>query len=100
VEKTQESNTRKELLLAKSIAEIQNSPALLALWYDAHEKWDKAHEVVQDGDDKVSARIHAYLHRKEGDLGNARYWYGQSGEKVFEGSLEQEFEVLLGRFFK
>jgi hypothetical protein len=39
-------------------------------------EWDAAHEVVQQyEDDATAAWIHAVLHKLEGDLGNARYWY-------------------------
>ena len=51
------------------------APALVALWHDARGDWDKAHELANDVDDQTGAWVHAYLHRKEGDLGNAAYWY-------------------------
>ena len=52
------------------------SPLLRALWHDARGEWDAAHQVAQDVDDADGAWVHAYLHRKEGDVGNASYWYG------------------------
>src|SRR6478752_2991228 len=55
------------------------SPLLDALWFDARGQWDKAHALAQDIDGRDAALVHAYLHRKEGDLGNARYWYRQAG---------------------
>ena len=72
------------------------APCLRALWYDAKGEWDKAHEIVQQGEDVKSARIHAYLHRKEGDDGNARYWHRRAGS-VFPGqmSMEEEWNSLL-----
>jgi len=70
------------------------SPHLTALWLDHHGEWDGAHEEIQDGDDKFSAAIHAYLHRKEGDISNARYWYSTAGRKPFSGSLKEEWESL------
>ena len=51
------------------------SPALVALWHDARGDWQSAHNVAQDIDDPTGSWIHAYLHRKEGDLGNTTYWY-------------------------
>ncbi len=48
------------------------TPPLLALWHDARGDWDKAHSIAQDISDETGAWIHAYLHRKEGDLGNAQ----------------------------
>ena len=67
---------------------------LQALWYDRKGDWTSAHEAVQDGNDNVSAAIHAYLHRKEGDLWNARYWYSAAGRKPFSRSLDEEWVEL------
>ena len=50
-------------------------PPLKALWHDAKDEWDQAHNIVQQEDDAASAWVHAYLHRKEGDDSNAGYWY-------------------------
>ena len=55
------------------------TPCLQALWYDAKGDWDRAHQIVQAMDDVMAARIHAYLHRKEGDDWNSRYWHRQAG---------------------
>jgi hypothetical protein len=69
-------------------------PALQALWYAKQGNWNKAHEIVQDADDTDSAWIHAYLHRQEGDLSNARYWYRRSKQPEFTASLSQEWEHI------
>lgn len=68
--------------------------ALQALWYDKKGDWDKAHQIVQDASDADSARVHAYLHRKEGDMSNARYWYKRSRHSEFQASLHQEWEHI------
>lgn len=68
--------------------------ALQALWYDKQGNWDKAHRIVQSAKDGDSAWVHAYLHRKEGDTGNARYWYRRTGRSEFTGDLNQEWEQL------
>ncbi len=68
---------------------------LEALWYDAVGDWDKAHELAQYIPSPMGSKIHAYLHRKEGDQFNARYWYGQAGAKYPDASLEEEWENLL-----
>lgn len=71
------------------------SLALQALWWDAKGDWDKAHECAQAQDDKVGGyAVHAYLHRKEGDVFNAGYWYRRAGQPVFTGTLEEEWEEL------
>jgi len=57
-------------------------------------RWDQAHRLVQDHDDALSCRIHACLHRIEGDSSNARYWYGRAGAEVPEHGVEEELERL------
>jgi phage major head subunit gpT-like protein len=69
--------------------------ALVALWYDGKGSWDKAHEVAQDIDDATGAWIHAYLHRKEGDEGNAAYWYRRAGKPVERGPLDGEWASIV-----
>ena len=68
--------------------------SLLALWYDARGNWDLAHETIQNESDETCAWIHAYLHRKEGDLWNARYWYNKCGRGEFKGSLSEEWQSI------
>lgn len=68
--------------------------ALLALWHDARGNWDLAHETIQNESDETSAWIHAYLHRKEGDLWNARYWYNKCRRSEFKGSLTEEWQSI------
>lgn len=70
------------------------SKALQALWYDQKGDWQTAHEIVQDAKDADSAWVHAYLHRKEGDLSNARYWYRRSGKPASQAPLEQEWKEI------
>ena len=65
-----------------------------ALEYDRSGNWKKAHDLIQDLPTKEAAWIHAYLHRREGDDGNAGYWYRRAGKDFFVGSLEEEWEVL------
>ena len=74
----------------------QNSSVYLnALWYDAKGEWDKAHKLIQDVEDKNASWIHAYLHRKEGDTGNADYWYSRAGKKRSSVSLDKEWEEIV-----
>lgn len=68
---------------------------LQALWWDANGHWDKAHDLAAAESTPAAARVHAYLHRKEGDAGNARYWYASAGVQPFVGSLEQEWRDLV-----
>ncbi|SER61426.1 hypothetical protein SAMN04488023_11256 [Pedobacter rhizosphaerae] len=76
----------------------QLSAPLIALWYDAKGDWNAAHSRVDHLSDRVSARIHAYLHRKEGDIWNADYWYRRAGESRPQISLEEEWEELVLRY--
>ena len=69
-------------------------PALRALWADARGDWDTAHELAQLADDAEGAWVHAYLHRKEGDLANAAYWYRRAGRPVAHGDLATEWRTL------
>lgn len=69
-----------------------------ALWYDAKQDWHKAHELIQDLPDKNAAWIHAYLHRKEGDIWNADYWYNKAGRKRPNVSLNEEWEQIAQTF--
>jgi len=70
------------------------SAPVVALWKDAKGDWDGAHVALQDDSSTDSAWVHAYLHRKEGDLSNAGYWYQRAGKTVAETSLEEEWEAI------
>jgi len=69
-------------------------PPLAALWWAAKGGWDAAHKLVQDEATADAAWVHAYLHRLEGDLGNAGYWYRRAGRPAATGSLETEWEAM------
>lgn len=71
---------------------------LKALWYDGTGDWKTAHDLIDQLTDPRSAHIHAYLHRKEGDIWNADYWYKRAGKKRPEVSLEQEWEMLVKEY--
>jgi hypothetical protein len=65
-----------------------------ALWHDARGDWDRAHQIAQSVDDAEGAWVHAYLHRKEGDLSNAGYWYSRAGRPRSEAPLGEEWEEI------
>ena len=69
--------------------------ALQALWWDAKGDWNKAHECVQahEGEPDCDS-VHAHLHRQEGDMNNAGYWYRRAGRPVSKQSLEEEWTQL------
>jgi hypothetical protein len=78
----------------------QSAPAaalslpLQALWWDAKGDWAKAHECAQAEPGPIGSAVHAYLHRKEPDLANARYWYNRAGRTPAAGSLDEEWQAL------
>jgi hypothetical protein len=69
------------------------SPPLAALWWAAKGDWGRAHAIVQEEKGVDAAWVHAYLHRIEGDLGNAGYWYRR--EPVAAGSVEAEWDQIV-----
>jgi len=70
------------------------SAALSALWWAGKDDWDKAHKLVMDEGGKDCAWVHAYLHRVEGDLDNAGYWYRQAGKPAASGALPDEWAAI------
>jgi len=74
--------------------------ALSGLWWDGKGDWKQAHECAQQDNSPAGSWVHAYLHRKEGDLSNAAYWYSWAGKPAAQTELEQEWvqiaERLLG----
>ena len=65
-----------------------------ALELDRNGDWDGAHRIVQQLESTAAYSIHAYLHRKEGDLGNAQYWYRRAGTVMPEYDLDREWQSL------
>jgi hypothetical protein len=70
------------------------SDHLRALWYDLNGDWDTAHTIVQQMSDTHAMWIHAYLHRKEPDIWNAKYWYNRCG-KPYPGEIEYDTEAAV-----
>lgn len=87
---------KQSLTLEKPISGI--SVQLKSLWYDGKGDWHQAHEQVDQLTDRDSAWVHAYLHRKEGDIWNADYWYRKAGKIRPNISLEKEWEELVVLF--
>ena len=68
--------------------------ALEALWWDAKDNWQKSHEAAQRDEGPDGSWVHAYLHRKEGDLPNAKYWYRRADRAAGYGDFEREWESI------
>ena len=71
------------------------SPALEGLWWDAKGDWGKAHESAQRDEGADGSWVHAYLHRKEGDLSNAKYWYLRADRPAAYGDFEKEWTAIV-----
>jgi hypothetical protein len=67
---------------------------LAALWWAANGDWNKAHALVMDEQSREAAWVHAYLHRVEGDLSNARYWYSQASQPPATMPIEAEWAEI------
>ena len=83
--------------LQRSVANDAEAPkhlsaALQALWHDARGDWQRAHELAQDDHGSDGSWVHAYLHRKEGDLENASYWYTRAGRRAPAAGMTLEDE--------
>ena len=70
------------------------APPLAALWWAANGDWDKAHGIVMKQESREAAWVHAYLHRVEGDLDNAGYWYRRARRPAETGPLEAEWDAI------
>jgi hypothetical protein len=74
------------------------SDYLKAMWYAKKEDWVKSHDIAQNIDDKNGSLIHAFLHRQEGDLWNAEYWYRKAGKLMPDYSLDKEWDEIIAIF--
>jgi hypothetical protein len=69
--------------------------ALQALWWAGKGEWDRAHNCAQQGEGEPACDlVHAHLHRQEGDLANARYWYRRAGREIASSSLPEEWDAI------
>lgn len=71
------------------------SQVLTGLWHDANGDWGKAHDLIDGCNESGAAWAHAYLHRKEGDIWNADYWYRRAGKTRPKCSLDEEREIII-----
>lgn len=70
-------------------------PVVKALWYERKGDWHKAHQIVQELPERNGSWVHAYLHRVEGELWNARYWYSRAGVDEAVTSTDEEWEAIV-----
>ena len=72
------------------------SAPLAALWWDAKGDWTRAHALVDELETADGMAVHAYLHRKSGQIENADYWYARAGRSFERPAFEAEWEALAG----
>ncbi|MEM7407536.1 MAG: hypothetical protein AAF458_19750 [Pseudomonadota bacterium] len=77
------------------IADTRHPDLLKAMWLAERGHWEAAHTLAQEDDSETGAWVHAYLHRVEGDLDNAGYWYGRAGRRRCDSELELEWEEIV-----
>jgi hypothetical protein len=70
------------------------SPTVASLWWDRKGDWDRAHAIAQTIPTVQGSAVHAYLHREEGVLWNADYWYRRAGRQRPTVSLADEWTAL------
>jgi hypothetical protein len=75
-------------------------PLLAAMWWDGKGDWHRAHNIAQEVSSADGAWVHAYLHRKEGDEGNAGYWYGQARKPHSRLPLESEWDEIVNTLLR
>ena len=76
------------------------SETLTSLWWDRKGDWNRAHSIAQDIPTAQGSAVHAYLHREEGVLWNADYWYRRAGRPRLDISLAAEWEALVREMLK
>jgi hypothetical protein len=84
--------------LTNNAPPIDFDNVLQSLWYDAKGNWEMAHTIAQEIHTDSGSWIHAYLHRKEGDSGNAAYWYHMAHKDYPTVELAKEWEQLVVNF--
>ena len=89
-----------EASLSESRAPAGLPPLVEALWHERRGDWTRAHEITQDLSGADAAWVHAYLHRREGDLANAAYWYRHASRPVVRGSLDEEWRAIVAALLK
>jgi hypothetical protein len=82
--------------LAQATPPPSISAPVEALWWAAKGDWERAHMIVMDDISREAAWVHAHLHRQEGDLSNAQYWYARAGQAPASGPPETEWQAIAG----
>ncbi|HTV03860.1 MAG TPA: hypothetical protein VME86_00730 [Acidobacteriaceae bacterium] len=81
--------------LGDNVTDTAFTAPLAALWWDAKGDWARAHGLVDELETKEGMAVHAYLHRKEGSLSNAEYWYRRAGREFYRSTTDDEWKALV-----
>lgn len=84
-----------EITLTLEIPPTDWPETLRSLWYKANDNWEASHTIAQDIKNPMGSLIHAHLHRDEGDIYNAKYWYTKAGRAFTDISLKEELRLLI-----
>jgi hypothetical protein len=76
------------------------TPLLRAVWYGLRGEWEAAHQIAQDDESAEGAWVHAWLHRIEGDIANAGYWYRRAQRNAAEGDTREEAKTIAAFLLK
>jgi hypothetical protein len=71
----------------------KNQPLQAALEYLDKGDWDAAHKIVQSDDSPQGCWVHGIVHIMEGDMDNARYWYGRAA-RAFSADTTAEIAAV------
>ncbi len=69
--------------------------ALQSLWYAGKGDWQTAHGLADSKHGNETNWVHGYLHRAEGNMSNAGYWYRRAGRDVPAVALEAEWQAIV-----
>ena len=83
--------------LSNAVPPTNASPALCALWWQRNGNWARAHSIAQSDSGEDTAWAHALLHREEGDLANAAYWYGRAKQEPSRMPVDEEWDQIVSK---
>ena len=87
-------------ILKANASDFDDKPLIKALLLDRQGQWKESHEIAQEEKNAAGHLLHAYLHRKEGDIPNADYWYQKANTHRPNCTLEEEWMLILKQFAK
>lgn len=77
--------------LTAAIEELATEPLVRAGLHLLNDDLDRCHAIVQEIETPDGNYWHAILHRRGGDLDNARYWYARLGPHPVLAAMRQRY---------